>query len=282
MFSLQSILGCGLLLSSVTAQVAPGRTTGTVYYNAASGFSLKMGVLDPTGVSWGSYTDMNGTASAFGQLSITTTSSSGAYNDTIQMFAAGYLEGALTMSRISSHLINVFQWLESQFKNGIPPAIDQFFITQDAYARANVASNTSSPIWQSTGLLLSQMDGLYAGYNAQAAVSGGRPLTMYDFQKINAIGDFLDLIPALSVEDSWDWTLMTDQELIDRVRKTTHCSAFVKVTGDLSEMYFSHAAWFIWQSTTVSVIKTFLLFSSSIHPLLTSSYLPSLFSIEDL
>lgn len=69
-----------------------------------------------------------GTASGFGQLSVVT---SGTYNDTAQMYAAGYLEGALTASRIGEHYANVHAWIADQFTgNVIPPKFQTFFETQ--------------------------------------------------------------------------------------------------------------------------------------------------------
>ena len=249
------------LIASATAALASasaaspypvGRTTGSVYYTAPSTYSFTPGVLDPAAAAWGASTDMLGTASGFGQLTITTGGAPLA--DAVQMYAAGYLEASLTAARISSHYVNVGAWIRSQFKSGvIPQNILDFFTTQDAWSRANVAANTSSPIWRATGLVTAQFDGLVAGYNAAAAASNGAlpALGVFAFQQMNAIGDFLDLIPALGLaEDTWHWENMTDAQLMDRVRKTSHCSALVKVTGDLSELYFSHVAWFIYTGTT--------------------------------
>lgn len=66
---------------------------------------------------------------------------------------------------------------------------------------------------------------------------------------MGAIGDYLDLIVALTNEGP-DYDSMTDSELLAFMRKNNHCSALVKVTGDLSELFFSHVAWFLFQSTT--------------------------------
>ena len=227
-----------------------GRTTGTVYYDAGSAtYTFKAGVLDAAGAAWGSSTDMAGTASGFGQLTITTAGAPLA--DAVQIYAAGFLEASLTAARISSHYVNVGSWIRGQFKGGvIPQAFLDFFNTQDAWARANVASNTSSPVWRATGLVTAQLDGLVAGYAAIAPSLGLPALSAWAFQQMNAIGDFLDLIPALSAADTWDWRNMTDAQLMERVRKTTHCSALVKVNGDLTQMFFSHAAWFIYTGTT--------------------------------
>ena len=235
------------------ALAAPGRVTGTVLYDGSSKtFTYKAGVLDATGAAWGASTDMEGTASGFGQLTITT--GGAAFADDVQMYAAGYLEAQLTAARISTHWVNVGAWIRGQFKGGvIPQKVIDFFSTQDAWARANVQANATSPIWRATGLVTAQFDGLVQGYADAAAASGGAlPALGKDaFQYMNAIGDFLDLIPALQLSESmWNWTSMSDAQLIDRVRRTTHCSALVKVNGDLTQLFFSHAAWFIYTGTT--------------------------------
>lgn len=233
-------------LGAALAAAAP-TTTGSVRF-ADGAFNFVPGVLDPTAAAWGSYTDMKGTASGFGQLTISTGKG---FPDTVQTGAAGFLEGALTADRIATHWVNVGSWIRSQFKSGtVPASFQTFFETQDAWSRANVAANTSSPIWRATGVVTAQFDGLVAGY---AAVAPGRalpPISVYEFQQMGGIGDLLDLIPALSPTDAPAWEGMTDAELMDRVRKTTHCSALVKVNGDLTELYFSHAAWFIYTGTT--------------------------------
>jgi len=232
---------------AAAAAAAPGRTTGSVRY-AGGAFVFVPGTLDPAAAAWGSYTDMDGTASGFGQLTITTGAT---FPDAVQTGAAGFLEGALTAERISSHWINVGAWIRSQFKSGtVPASFQTFFETQDAWSRANVKANATSPIWRATGLITAQFDGLVAGYAAVAPGKGLPALTAYEFQQMGGIGDLLDLIPALSPTDSWDWTAMSDAALMARVRKTTHCSALVKVNGDLTELYFSHVAWFIYTSMT--------------------------------
>ena len=85
------------------------------------------------------------------------------------MFAAGFLEGALTAPQIWLQWENVNAWILSNFKGGVmPPSFQAFFDTQDSWSRAQVLSNASSSLWQLTGAILSQFDGLRAGYAAVA------------------------------------------------------------------------------------------------------------------
>lgn len=69
---------------------------GTVY-KTGSTYSVTFGVVDKTGVAYGSYKDLLFSLSAFGQLNIETNA---AFDDNTQMYALGYLEGALTWERI--------------------------------------------------------------------------------------------------------------------------------------------------------------------------------------
>jgi hypothetical protein len=257
-------LACAATAAAAAAPTTPPRgipdsdavVSATVYLTGST-YSIKMGVLDPAGVAWASYLDMaDAPISAFGELTV---KSSSAYTDVEQMHAAGYVEGALTAGRIYEHYVNTNAWIVSQFKGGvIPPQFPQFFATQDAWARQNIAANTSSPIWRSMGLVLAQFDGLVEGYNAVSSAGSNStpPLSVYQIQQLGAMGDFLDLIPALSPADAPQWSNMTDAELMDRVVKSTHCSALVKVNGDLTELYYAHSAWFIYQST-IRIWKTY-------------------------
>jgi hypothetical protein len=241
-----SIISIALLISPQAAFAqTPGTISGAVFFNSqTNAFTYTAGPVTAGSVAFGTYTDMNGTESNFGQLSITTQCCA---NDTVQMFAAGYLEAALTHPRIWSHANNTLAWISSQFKGGvIPPVVKTFFTTQDAWTRAQIASNTSA-YWKGMSAILSQFDGMVAGYTALAP--SDQTLSLFDLQSVGAIGDYLDLIVALTDEGP-NYDNMTDSELMATVRKNNHCSALVKVTGDFSELFFSHVAWFIFQSTT--------------------------------
>jgi hypothetical protein len=173
-------------------------------------------------------------------------------------------EGALTYERIHQQADNVRAWIRSEFTGGvIPPAFQQWFTTQDAWTRSQITGNPTSTYWQGLGAIMAQFDGMVAGYNAIAP--GDLTLQVWDFQQLNGLGDFLDLIPALiqsgkmtpaQAAHSWDWDNMTDSALIDRVRKTTHCSSLVKTNGDFTQLYAGHVAWFIFQGT-IRIMKHF-------------------------
>ena len=228
---------------------------GSVYFTAPSTYKFVPGAQDPAAAAWGYYKDMTLATSGFGQLSVSTAA---AFPDAVQMHAAGYLEAALTQERIFSHTSNAMAWIEGQFKGGvIPQNVKDFFAAQDAWTRAQIASNTSD-YWQGVAAIIAQFDGMVEGYMQTAPAN--ETLTLFQLQSVGAIGDYLDLIVALAPADAPDFDGMTDAELMSFVRKNNHCSALVKVTGDLSELFFAHVAWFIFQSMTRSTLpnKRFL------------------------
>lgn len=124
---------------------------------------------------------------------------------------------------------------------------------QDTWARAQVASNGSSPVWQGMALILAQFDGLMDGYNA--VVPAADRLTPFQFQQVNAVGDFIDLVSALSFDDDakvraeHDWFAMNSSTFARRQRETTHCSSLIKLDGDFQNLWFAHVAWFAFQAT---------------------------------
>ena len=237
------MLRASLFAALAAAASAEFSLSGSVVFTNGK-YSFVPGAEVPTAAAFGRYRDMSETTSGFGQLTITT---SAAYDDVTQMHAAGFLEAALTRPRIWSHANNTLAWIASQFKGGvIPPVVERFFVAQDAWTRAQIAANTSDR-WVGMHSILSQFDGLVDGY--QTLAPANETLSLFQIQSVGAIGDYLDLITALTT-DGPDYDAMTDDELMAAVRKNNHCSALVKVTGDFSELFFAHVAWFIFQSTT--------------------------------
>ena len=211
-------------------------------------FSYVPGVKVAGAVATGSLTQMNASVNGFADLSIATSKS---FSDADQMFAAGMLEGALTQAQIYLHSININAWIEGNFGGKPPPQkYADFFAAQDAWTRAQVAANASLR-WVGMGLLLRQFDGLRAGYAAAAPADA--PVSEYLFQQMNAIGDLLDLIPALEPGSAhaapWAWEAQTSEEIVSRARKINHCSGLFRVTGDLSDIFWGHSAWFTYMGT---------------------------------
>lgn len=136
------------------------------------------------------------------------------------------------------------------------------FRKQDSWTREQVrVSQSSDPLWRHVGFIVAQMDGLQAGAADWAKTKGKKvlvflclpdtcwfmfcflgtpvspqvclsyahvlffpqPLSLFDIQFLNAVGDLLDLIPALAPSSS---------PLLRYKRPGMgHCSALIKVKG---------------------------------------------------
>lgn len=118
-------------------------------------------------------------------------------------------------------------------------------------------SKSSDPLWRHVGFIIAQMDGLQAGFADWAKAKGKKvflfpylsnqhmfvltrhtrfnprppfspssaffpqPLSMFDIQFLNAVGDLLDLIPALAPS--------AGRLLRHKHPGMGHCSALIKV-----------------------------------------------------
>ena len=236
-----------MLLALSAAAAAAQQAVGSVTLSGGT-YTFVPGSKVAGAVAAGSVSTMNSSASGFAELSISTSS---AFTDAEQTFAAGFLEGALTQPQIYLHSINMLAWIAGNFGGKPPPPeYEAFFTAQDAWARGNVASNATVR-WQGMGLILSQFDGLRAGYAAVAPPD--QALSLYTFQQMNAVGDLLDLIPALQPGSPhaapWNWEEQTTEQILDRARKINHCSGLFAVTGNLSDVFWGHSAWFTYMGT---------------------------------
>lgn len=139
----------------------------------------------------------------------------------------------------------------------VAPEIQAFFTAQDIWARKQVQAHKNSSYWQFVGDVLSQMDGLVAGYRASTfAQEADHALPLWAFTMINSIGDLFDIIPAVSPSRRPNFNKMSYRQSVDYFRKNGHCSAFIKLADDMSDMYIGHSSWFTY-SAMLRIYKTY-------------------------
>jgi len=63
---------------------------------------------------------------------------------------------------------------------------------------------------------------------------------------LNDCGDFLDLLPALDPSRRVDWNNLSPQQLFRKLGRDGHCSALIKLPGDMSNLFTGHSSWFIY------------------------------------
>eukprot|EP01130_Rhizamoeba_saxonica_P018914 TRINITY_DN9644_c0_g1_i1.p1 TRINITY_DN9644_c0_g1~~TRINITY_DN9644_c0_g1_i1.p1 ORF type:complete len:541 (-),score=112.21 TRINITY_DN9644_c0_g1_i1:31-1566(-) len=211
---------------------------GTIYKRGTT-YSFESGVLDRNGVAFGSFQDdldKNG----WGVLSVRTNPK---FSNEMQMFAAGYLEGALTSNRIYENYENLY----SEFfgKSGPSKELLNWLDTQDKWVKKNTEdSQNLNDYWKQVNYIQNQYNGLVEGYK----VTASNPLDDFAFTFLNGVGDLLDLMHVVGGKPYPKWESMTDNERRVTLSKMGHCSAFVKVPGDLSDLWSAHSSWFTYQA----------------------------------
>jgi len=238
------VLGCFVAVdATVDGSSGPARYTGTLYVTSKTSVTYKPGVLDKTaGTAYATFDDgeystsLNGTGWGVLYLNLRA-GAADTLDDATLMYAAGYLEGAITYQQITNHYNNyMFDWFGGVSK--VPKSVKNFMTSNLQYARDQVAANPSDSYWGEVNLLLNQVDGMVAGYNAVSGAS----LTAYDFHMMNADGDLLDITEAYGV------TLGGPKAGHRRRLGGTggvsgHCSAAVRVLPNNADLYFSHDTW---------------------------------------
>lgn len=154
------------------------------------------------------------------------------------MYAAGYLEGALTASRI----LEMWTILKGEIGR-IPSSVSDFLNNQTAWVNNNIAKAAPTDTkWQGIALLMHQLDGLTAGYNAHPAA--GQSISAFEFNILQLDGDWGDIVTAADISSRPDFDKMTKKQVINYMRTRDHCSVLIKLTGDLSEIYAAHSTWY--------------------------------------
>ncbi len=102
------------------------------------------------------------------------------------------------------------------------------------------ARKDSDAYWHEVYNLYMQMRGLHAGYNDHAPEE--EKIDLVHFQTAVSLGA-VDEIANWKKENRPDYASMTNEELVDYVDSRAHCSAFIKVADDFSDVWFGHNTW---------------------------------------
>ncbi|KAJ6656361.1 hypothetical protein lerEdw1_003864 [Lerista edwardsae] len=248
----QGFLVLGLEVMETVARLRLSRSGvenihyATVYWvKAEKSFQVK-DVFDETGHAYGYY---NNTvqSTGWGILEIKAGYSSPAISNEDLMCAAGFLEGYLTASHMCDHVANLYpQLIKSE---AIEEKVKDFMKKQDTWTRQQIKKNKDDPFWRHTGYIIAQLDGLYMGITEWAKRQKKTPLTRFQVQFLNSIGDLLDLIPAISPKSP-----RFDSSVIPEGSRRYqwdmgHCSALIKVLPGYENVYFAHSSWFTYAAT---------------------------------
>ncbi|XP_037339386.1 putative phospholipase B-like 2 [Pungitius pungitius] len=227
-------------------------------------------------VAWSNFTDDINT-SGWSFLEITTSSQ---YNDSIQAYAAGAVEAAVTAQLIYKHWMNTLLNYCGPFSSASSycARLKAFLITNLQWVQEQVQKQSSSPYWYQVHLTLLQLKGLEDGYNDQLSL----PLGPFSFNPLGFLlfqmgGDLEDLESALNKSSQ------------TKPLGSGSCSALIKLLPNNKELLVSHDTWNNYQSM-LRIMKKYM-FAFRVSPSeegflpggtqAFSSYPGSLFSGDD-
>ncbi|XP_065197425.1 putative phospholipase B-like 1 [Sycon ciliatum] len=198
----------------------------TVVAGKATAYRVVWATFQPTALSAG-----------WAQLELHT---NGSYSDTVQVQAAGFLEGYLTAQMISDTFMNVVK----DYCTGNAATVTycqkltSFVSSNLLWANAQRAlardkSETEIAYWHQYGLIIDQLTAMVNGYNILAGDVGGETLDLLDFLMMSFNGDLITLETVFDRPES----------LRKHKMASTSCSAIVKMVGDNEDVLFSHISW---------------------------------------
>ncbi|XP_053113152.1 phospholipase B-like 1 isoform X2 [Hemicordylus capensis] len=216
----------------------------TLYWvKAEKNFQLK-DVLDKNGDIYGYYNDTV-QSTGWGILEIKAGYGRQSVSNEVLMYGAGILEGYLTASRMCDHVANLYPQLITSVD--IEKKVQNFMGKQNQWTREQIKNNKDDPFWRHAGYVIAQLDGLYMGAREWSKRQKRTPLTVFQVDFLNAIGDLLDLIPSLhSPGDECD-TMTGGSRRYQW--DMGHCSALIKVLPGYENIYFAHSSWFTYAAT---------------------------------
>jgi hypothetical protein len=169
-------------------------------------------------------------------------------------YAAGYLEGAVTAKRIYENYKNLLPTFKSQTKSlATLRKVEEFMEQQFHWMKMMIwAHSVEDPFWRHINLIYHQFEGLVDGYNDHCLPD--QELNETAFQLMNARTDIGDIMNFISPEMAPKWDEMTLDEIRQRLAKTGHCSALVKVTAGYEDVLAGHSTWTDY-STMLRIFK---------------------------
>uniref|UniRef100_A0A8D3AJL0 Phospholipase B-like n=1 Tax=Scophthalmus maximus TaxID=52904 RepID=A0A8D3AJL0_SCOMX len=210
-------------------------------------------------VAWANFTD-DIEKSGWSFLEVTT---SNKYNDSIQAYAAGAVEAAVTSQLIYKHWMNTLMGYCGPFtsQTGYCARLKAFITANLQWAQDQIEKQPNSPYWYQVRLALLQLKGLEDSYNDELSFPVG-PLSFnpFGFLLFQLGGDLEDLESALNKSSQ------------TRPLGSGSCSALIKLLPNNKELLVSHDTWNTYQSM-LRIMKKYI-FAFSVSPLGTNDLLP--------
>ncbi|XP_004379110.1 putative phospholipase B-like 2 isoform X1 [Trichechus manatus latirostris] len=280
----------GLFLSGLTGAISPaGHRWGpdgpsppasrsrSVLLDTATGQLRLVDGRHPDAVAWANLTNaIRETGWAFLELG-----TSGCYNDSLQAYAAGIVEAAVSEELIYMHWMNTVVNYCGPFKYeaGYCEKLKSFLEANLEWMQEEMDLNRDSAYWHQVRLTLLQLKGLEDSYGGRMTFPTGKFIIKpLGFLLLQLSGDLEDLEPALNKTKT------------KRALGSGSCSALIKLLPGQRDLLVAHNTWNSYQHMLRIVKKYSFHFhegpqeNSLLAPgnnLVFSSYPGTIFSCDD-
>ncbi|XP_006901078.1 PREDICTED: putative phospholipase B-like 2 [Elephantulus edwardii] len=231
----------------------------------------------PDAVAWANLTNaIRETGWAFLEVG-----TSGRYNDSLQAYAAGMVEAAVSKELIYMHWMNtvVNYCGPFEYEAGYCEKLKHFLETNLEWMQEEIDLNRDSAYWHQVRLTLLQLKGLEDSYGGHVNFPTGRfTIKPLGFLLLQLSGDLEDLEPALN------------KTTTNRVLGSGSCSALIKLLPGQHDLLVAHNTWNSYQHMLRMIKKYSFQFhqgpqeDSPLVPsnnLVFSSYPGTIFSCDD-
>ncbi|XP_072352395.1 putative phospholipase B-like 2 isoform X1 [Scyliorhinus torazame] len=201
--------------------------------------------LRPDGIAWANFTNrIKGSGWSYLELS-----TNGTYNDSIQAYAAGVVEAAVTKQYIYMHWMNTLFHYCGPFKyqTAYCEKLKNYIETNLAWIEDQLARVGDEAYWHQVRLILLQLQGLEDSYNNHVAFPQGKfNIRPFGFILFQMAGDLEDLELVFNKTDS------------SKAFGSGSCSALIKLLPGNKDLLVSHDTWTNYQ-TMLRIIKKYKL-----------------------
>ncbi|XP_038075350.1 putative phospholipase B-like 2 [Patiria miniata] len=212
--------------NAAVQQPSSSRCVSVVLDPATMTLKLVDGYHPNSSVAWANFTDHQ-QQTGWNYLTVST---SPEYNDTLQAYAAGLVEGFLTADYIYMEWFNTMASF-CHYMTSDCLKIQAFLTENLEWMEQQVKANPNDPYFYQMGLILVQVDGLKDGYMNKP----DRPsidIDPFGFLLFQADGDLGDIQTALKADSGQK-----------RGRFAGHCSALIKLLPGNKDLFVSHDTW---------------------------------------
>jgi len=196
------------------------------------------------------------------------------FDDKLQAEAAGRLEGSLTKEKIFNHYTNMLSTVGNLNENTA-----NFFKKQEEYLLSKKSEYNDNSILFNAYLLYLQFKGLRDQYNEEMPEE--KRINGTEFNVLNSFGDRFDIDTKYNRKN---FDEMSKDEIYNYFLLNNHCSALFKLKSDLSDIFYGHNSWFLFNMMTRIFKEYNLNFndrSVKAHNVMFSSYPGSIVSNDD-